>query len=735
MANQLSSNPTLPDRAGETGETGEGVESPAAPPRFISFRLVLRKSSFARPPPPAAAPGGQVTARGRSRHAASSAPHHSVAAQEGRLHHRAADPAGALRSVGSAVEASFARHADMPEFAVGALESKASLDGDEEETARHGSGDLNLACSVGQGWDTMSEPLLGPPGASPASPVDALGGPSVPDEVEGTSSFDCEGSAVLPEHRTRKVREACGCERHCGMPSRWACLGLALLSGAVVASVVLVMIFVATPRIAQSALDKSRMSLGTITLSEPADGSVRLTTQATLQVSSPLAGEVLAADAELVFEGGVVGTLRTPAADIRGGHGTEAVRFSIDSTVAIQSVERWNAFSTAVVQRPSFNQTIRGTVCVRLYLLGVRFRTQCGLRLEQTVTLRGMAGLGEIDIVDFDLVTPQGMYGEPWLVSTSRFFNPSQISVSDLGVLTMHFEYDGSSLAGAYTISTDWRSMDVRDAIRARCSVSTAAGEWTTIALTGPLQPADRRRGDDLLARYIAGLPSTIDASMGANTTVDGSPYPASSVSLMEASLEGWSARSTLQGPQRMLSTESVQYAQPLAIVDELREGKDVIVPLALGFANPFSGTAAVTYVAMNITAEGGFVVGGIDTDLRTTGGPYVVIAPQSVQLADYVKFCFFLNADLENMASPQMRALEKFLADVATQGFAMTGAHGAFGLQMGTLELDLFYDQIENSPSCASTNVEHCQNPPPDARRLLADGSERRPDEALMCR
>jgi len=534
-----------------------------------------------------------------------------------------------------------------------------------------------------------------------------------------------DDDGIFSDPRPRRKKPCC-----CGRLTARSCCALFLFALIAAVTTTLLIYFFATPSITQNSIDDSTMSLGTIHMSNATADTVWLRTEASLTSSTPCSGRIRAVDVDLVYKGSPFARMRCPEVLIETGETT--THFDIDTLLTIIDMDAWDAFSSDMVMQEEISKNIKGTVCVDLYfgapLTGWHVATECDMNLDMEVTVKGMAGLKKMEILDFDFLTPEDFYGEPWLVSTARVFNPSQVTVENMGILGAQIFYNESSLAQVYTISENWQNMDPKEAIVSTKSITTQAGTWTNLVVAGPMRPDNITYANSILGNYIAGEPTPVDVKIQ-NVSVAGRPYAATSQPLFQLALDGYEGDTVLQGPRRRLSTETIQYMSAVDMGREFFTGTNLTIPIGLGLHNPFSGLIGATYLHFHVT-NSGFDVGIVDVDLRKNNRPLIRMAPNSTILADYIHVCAYVVYDLHDPYSPQMRNLEEYILRVLTKGWAFTGIVGSFGLKLGTLELDLRYSQPEDLPTCPITDTSHCTEPPVrDAKWAL--WQDRQPDDS----
>ncbi|KAG0231208.1 hypothetical protein BGW41_002236 [Actinomortierella wolfii] len=352
----------------------------------------------------------------------------------------------------------------------------------------------------------------------------------------------------------------------------------AILTVVIVAIAVPVALFVILPKVAQSIVNQSELRFNNIQITEPTNTSMKMALSGALGNAGPFHATVsYPVPIEVFYQGVKLGEMTDmPETKASGGKGAiEGV-----STFTITDEAAFSAFSKDMLGNQQFDWDLHGKVEIRA--MG---RTVKNLNLNKKITMLGMNGFPEVNILKFDLPSdaPNGQ-GINLVIDTSMN-NPSPIGVQ-LGTVVLDISYNGTRLG------------------QVRADNAALTGNSPSILnLTGVMEPltnpADLEKVGGLFSAYLAGLPSDTQAK-GVAVLPDG----VNRVGWLSAGLESMTLNVKLQSPVPVNIIKSIA----LGPMGMNWTNVDAYAPIATspqvtaGFEMPFGFTVNVTQVQNNMT-------------------------------------------------------------------------------------------------------------------------------------
>jgi hypothetical protein len=190
--------------------------------------------------------------------------------------------------------------------------------------------------------------------------------------------------------------------------------------------------FVVGPAVAKSAITNSQVSFTKLTMTSPSLSEYAFDVAADVLVDNvhPMGGTINAMDADLLYQGAVLGTLHMPALSVKAG---KENYMSVEKQhFEVTNIDMWNAFSKAMVNDAVVDWELRGTAAVTTSMLGLSM-TFGGIPFHKNIPLTCLGGLDDVQMNVFDLT--QSTEDEVLVQMEVCLKNPSDISIEDLGEL------------------------------------------------------------------------------------------------------------------------------------------------------------------------------------------------------------------------------------------------------------------------------------------------------------
>ncbi|KAF9290066.1 hypothetical protein BGZ68_008024 [Mortierella alpina] len=279
----------------------------------------------------------------------------------------------------------------------------------------------------------------------------------------------------------------------------WCCCFCILLI-VLLAILLPVLYFVVLPKVVQSIVNGSRMSLSQLNITEPTDKGINVTLLGTVDHAGIFPATIEFPEPILVsFKNKVLGKMQLQSVDITGGKATvnDATYFEIVDKDA------FSEFAKELLTTKCFVWTL--TSVVKVKVLG--FIPVAGINLTKDLTLLGMNGFQNIKLEKFDLPSdaPDNQGALVKLVTSMN--NPSPIGVA-LGSVVLDLFYEGTHLG----------QVTARDAVLVGGSPSPLTLEGT---LYRQSDQQDLENLSVLFSNYLAGK-ATITTAKGVSVKPDG---------------------------------------------------------------------------------------------------------------------------------------------------------------------------------------------------------------------
>ncbi|KAF9988201.1 hypothetical protein BGZ75_009820 [Mortierella antarctica] len=279
----------------------------------------------------------------------------------------------------------------------------------------------------------------------------------------------------------------------------WCCCFCVLLI-VILVILLLILYFVVLPKVVQSIVNGSRMSLSQLNITEPSDKGMNVTLLGTVDHGGIFPATIEFPEPILVsFREKVLGKIQLQSVDIAGGRATinDATYFEIVDKDAFSD------FAKELLTTKSFVWTL--TTAVKVKVLG--FIPVAGINLTKDLSLLGMNGFQNIKLEKFDLPSdaPDNQGAVVKLVTSMN--NPSPIGVV-LGSVVLDLFYEGTHLG----------QVTAQDAV-------LVGGSPSPLTLEGTLyRQSDQHDLDNLsvlFSNYLAGK-ATITTAKGVSVKPNG---------------------------------------------------------------------------------------------------------------------------------------------------------------------------------------------------------------------
>ncbi|EER29402.1 hypothetical protein D8B26_008116 [Coccidioides posadasii str. Silveira] len=236
--------------------------------------------------------------------------------------------------------------------------------------------------------------------------------------------------AAVPEPRKR------GCAAHCKR-FWWAYLIGFIV---VVLVVVLPVIYVGYPNIAQRDVNRSTLEITEMEITDPAPESFHIRLTQVIGSKSKYHPILDAFNADVSLPDNEQPFLKLDVPSVKAVDGAVA---KIDQDVSLPNADAFAAFSLAVMKQEDVSMIIHGRTGLREGSL-----PKTTVNYDKTVTLKGLNGLKGFNVTDFDLITPAlddgtNMRGNVFIP------NPSVMTLT-MGNLTLNLSVDGEPIGQSF---------------------------------------------------------------------------------------------------------------------------------------------------------------------------------------------------------------------------------------------------------------------------------------------
>ncbi|CAO3693098.1 unnamed protein product [Umbelopsis ramanniana] len=278
---------------------------------------------------------------------------------------------------------------------------------------------------------------------------------------------------------------------------------------AIVLLVVLLILFVGFPKIAQSSINGSTITVhnaqitfpnqsGTVSKRDGTDGNSTfiLSMESDLSNTGPFSATITFDEISVYFNDSILlGTINLPSTSVSGSKGT----LNSNSNFAIANEDDFANFATYMMQTDTFKWTLKGGAHVSA--LG---RTS-SVTLDKDIYIDGMNSFPNVTITSFNLPNDDPAGGIHMSLGTV-LNNPSPIGVQ-LGTIVLDVGYQGLYLGPVSATNVTLQSGANNIQLEGRMIPQT--------------QPGDLAKVSQLFSQYIAGIPSNTTAK-GVSAAPDG---------------------------------------------------------------------------------------------------------------------------------------------------------------------------------------------------------------------
>ncbi|KAF9930757.1 hypothetical protein FBU30_011293 [Linnemannia zychae] len=351
----------------------------------------------------------------------------------------------------------------------------------------------------------------------------------------------------------------------------------AIMTVIVVAVAVPLALFVILPKVAQSILNQSTMTFNNIQITNPTNTSLQMSMNGDLGHTGPFSATIEFPEPIQVYYGEtMLGSMSLPPTKASGGSG----KLVADATFNIDDQEAFGTFSADMMNKDTFVWVLRSKVTIKA--LG---RTVDNLKLDKALTLNGMGGFPQVQILRFDLPSDAPNGAGINLIIDTAMNNPSPIGIT-LGTIVLDIGFNGTALG------------------QVRATGASLMGRSDSILnLTGIMTPQTTPEGlamvSSLFSSYIAGQTSVTSAK-GVSVLPDG----VNEVGWLSKGLKSMSLNVPLTAPPGLNIIQSIT----LGAMGMNWTNTDSYAPLAnspgvvAGFKMPFGFSLNVTQVQNSMT-------------------------------------------------------------------------------------------------------------------------------------
>ncbi|KAG0238768.1 hypothetical protein BGW42_002634 [Actinomortierella wolfii] len=351
----------------------------------------------------------------------------------------------------------------------------------------------------------------------------------------------------------------------------------AIMTVITVAVAVPLALFVILPKVAQSIINHSTMEFNNIDITNPTTSTLSMTMDGTLGKTGPFSATIKFPEPIRVsYQDKLLGNMMLPETKASGGKGD----LKASATFNIDDPDAFGAFSSDMMNKETFVWKLQSSVTI--VALG---QTVKNLKLDKEITLLGMNGFPDVQILRFDLPSdaPNGQ-GINLEIDTAMN-NPSPIGIT-LGTVVLDISYQNVVLG------------------QVKATGAALKGKSQSVLnLTGIMAPQTSPEAlnvvSGLFSQYIAGNVSVTSAK-GVSVLPDGT----NEVPWLSSALKSMTLNVKLQSPTALNIIKSIE----LGPMGMNWTGVDAYAPITTspsvkaGFEMPFGFSLNVTQVQNNMS-------------------------------------------------------------------------------------------------------------------------------------
>ncbi|GMH91157.1 hypothetical protein TL16_g11977 [Triparma laevis f. inornata] len=470
---------------------------------------------------------------------------------------------------------------------------------------------------------------------------------------------------------------------------------------------------VVAPKVVQTTIDGTKITFGANNITDVAeDGSTFLLT-ADMVIACDGALPATLRETELTFsyQGVDVGKASIPEMSFESHAPARNMTISTIFTMHDKRLEGWNNFAYDLLRNDVVTWHISGKPVVHVNLMG-DWWMDFNADMEKDIDMLGLSGLSQLDIVDFDVDTPEDS-PHPYFEIDAIMHNPSMSSVTPLGLISLEIFLESTGTRLGFIQAENFSMKPGPNPVHLSC----------------PIIPDNLDDVNLAMADYFVGKPVNVIARMNDividENTADPKYYPATDNPLMEEAMKLLEVPSSLTQPHMNFAKWALSHGNILQIIADLTLGKEVKTTCDIAFHNPLTATITASYLQMHVIYDS-FAFSHIDTSISTVLTSHSVVPGEAIELDYYhskdgeVALMEELAADASSLvpkgdtpADHKCNALDEIDGKCELKGYVCLGCDGNMTVNVGDLELTLSYWQAENFPVCTpglGTDQSACQ-------------------------
>ncbi|GMH83037.1 hypothetical protein TrST_g617 [Triparma strigata] len=519
---------------------------------------------------------------------------------------------------------------------------------------------------------------------------------------------------LLPTAKEEGEEEAMNVAKPKRSRSRSKVLLLSLLAlAAVLAVLSTVGLTVVAPNVVQTTIDGTQITFGANNISDIAlDGSTfLLAADMVIDCNGALPAILRATELSFSYNGVPVGTATIPEMSFESHAAPKHIHVETQFKMHDLRLEGWNLFTYDLLREDKVVWHVSGKPVVHVNLMG-DWWMDFNADMEKDIEMLGLSGLSQLDIVEFDVDTPEDS-PHPYFEIDAIMHNPSVSSVTPLGLISIEVLLESTGTRLGFIQAENF-------------SMKPGANP---IHLSGPIIPENLDDVNQAMADYFVGKPVNVIARMNDividENTASPSYFPATDNPLFEEGMKLLAVPSSLTQPHMNFAMWALSHGNILEIIKDLTLGHEVKTTCDIAFHNPLSATITASYLQMHVIYDS-FAFSHIDTAINTVLTGHSVVPGEAIELDYYhskegeVALMEELAGDASTLVPKgdtpedhECTALDELDGKCEMKGYVCLGCDGNMTVNVGDLILELSYWQAENFPVCTpglGTDQSACQ-------------------------
>ncbi len=358
---------------------------------------------------------------------------------------------------------------------------------------------------------------------------------------------------------------------------------------------------------------------------------------------------------------------------------TETGKVTFNSSLRVQSTEGFHALGQDLVRKDKVTLHLQSWSSISVPIFGSAAEFSIPfVYISKDITMKACSGLNTMHLEVFDLADMPGPKKDVRLHMRVKLFNPSAVSVLDLG----HAKFD-----------VFFRNSFVTS-LASEGDMKLLAGSNTLIA-NGLFRPADVTKTEVLISDFIEGHEVIIDAIAPVKD--------ASDVPLFSAFLAGMNLKAKLRGiPSGVIVAGLMDFAPLKTIADLLLYGK-LEIDSQIRLYNPFKALVTVTAVKFLIYYK------GVELGSADSKALHVPVYGNSSAYTEKLTMVVDTKGNKSNE-----EAIIHAIEDTFKYGYCKISLKGVFTITIGQYTFSPPYEQPANILGCSFLDREPCDNAKP---------------------